>query len=269
MWSSYDLESAVSVGDVVLVKHCLERVCHSLCMGQWDDCMEMAISRRRPDLMRLLFENGFQDGEMWLIGVDHPVGLSIMAGTLEGAHVAVKYCGVPAAECMETLVAALGGEDLLRYTRRLCGSLHDGKAEAAAFPGGVKALQYAHESGALRDRATFLAAIEGDHLDCLRYTNEHGCPHNVLGEPSAVVSRWSSCLRNMYDVDLERVLIRDICWNLRTYIFSLISSQGEHVFTAAKSLPMLCYACDHMGSAWREGVPQPLCLLLDQRCPCQ
>lgn len=157
-WSGLDLSNAILSGNTHVVKCCLDHVRDKVSRPLWDIVMRDALFCQAPQLMRLLYESGFQQRESSLTGFYHPAVLAIVAGTLVGAHVAVKHSGVPAAECTVTQHAALHGEDMLRYAHRFCGRFHEGTAEAAALSGHVGALRYAHEGGAMWDRATLLAA---------------------------------------------------------------------------------------------------------------
>lgn len=201
--------------------------------------------------MLLLYESGFPREKSRLRGARHPALLAIAAGTLKGAQIAIMHSGAPAAECVNTAEAVAGGESFVRYAQGLSEKFHEATAEAAALYGQLGALRYAHERGAVWDHATLLAAVEGDSLECLRYANEGGCPHHFLGDRSLVATWWENCV-HPYSKGYTNIRCPPRYQVSLTLASKLLLK--EPIFPAAWSLPVLRYACEHMGPTWREGV---------------
>lgn len=110
---------------------------------------------------------------------------------MEGAEIAFQYSGVPPLTGLDTASAAARGEAMLRYVHGLGGALNKWTVRVAARWGQVGALRYAVQNGAPWDRSTLVAAVEGDSLDCLRYTHEAGCPLHLPSRAPFRAAAWS------------------------------------------------------------------------------
>jgi len=73
--------------------------------------------------------------------------------------------------------------------------------ELAAKNNHLNCLKYAHENGCPWDENTCKVAAKYGHLDCLKYLHENGCPWNKYACASAAEDGHLDCLKYLHEND--------------------------------------------------------------------
>ena len=87
------------------------------------------------------------------------------------------------------------------FTRKRV-SLDKATCSAAAVNGGhLECLKYLHDKGCPWDKTTCSSAAEGGHLECLKYLHDKGCPWDEELF-FLLLEAVTECLKYLYDKDV-------------------------------------------------------------------
>lgn len=204
----------------------------------WRSAMLDALQVDNDYLLSLLYECGLELHSVGLgLDMPHPVSAALDRGSVACLKLAVERSGVPPNFCESllrghpvTMLAALAGEDMLRWVLELGFTFHPLTAIICARRGDVGALRmfFEIEPVTITKAAMCEAAVMGNSLECLRLARQ-------LGYREGYLEDWEVRFYSKYsDWNYVEEFPLQWCW---------VGGQNW-------DLEMLRYVVQHMDAQW-------------------
>lgn len=233
---------------------------------QWEREMDEAIKEDDEYKMSLLYECGYEHHRS-RDPAKHPARVALKAGSVACLKPAVEQSGLPSMsakeKCTFALLAALEGEEMLRWVHGLGLTLHRLTAVVCARRGDVGTLRWLFEVmpttvTGFAKAAICEAAVMGNSLECLRLAWQHGyrmgniskelasvhkkhCPLSYDGGDGKSLLIWSAedvKERRHWDLEMLRYLVRhmDRQWaiSMLKKVAGVLEHQAVRCYEAAR-----------------------------------